>query len=537
MVAGVQRDPWRDRGPRSPAGFTLLEALIGAALLLCGLLASAALEGVGARVLASTRLREHSAVIVHESLAEVSLLIRSGLLPDETTEFRASAEPAWSTTGEIDSAVVWQRTFEVAHYPLTALEDGVVSSDEAVESALAGPLHLVSVRVQAGLRDRDPLASAERALVVRALTRRESRSGTSAGATLVEMLVALGLVGAVAALAATALVDLDRRSRVLSARAELEQARRVVRLDLARAVTHALSTSLGGSEPLAWTVDVTRNVAPGSRSTRYRVEPETDILVLRGGFDGPAVPATRLERLGPEEGVVEIGAEGERSRWMGDLAPGAALLVAHPAGAYRIFEIVEVLVLEGGGRRLAVRASGTERADAYRALGAHGSLEQVLASGASVRPLSEVRYLVRAKDAAGRRPAALVRACVHPGTEVRRRGCLLGTGEIAPGVSDLQVVLGHDVDGDGRLRASQDEETDEWWGDRVSDGDEPGSVDAVRVSVVLRARGAVPGLVAVRIGSVEDRDYGESDPPRGVESRRRARVRSRAQWVFVKEAP
>jgi len=81
---------------------------------------------------------------------------------------------------------------------------------------------------------------------------------------------------------------------------------------------------------------------------------------------------------------------------------------------------------------------------------------------------------------------------------------------LAEGIEDLQVAVGVDVDGDGRLTDTGDS-ADEWFGNDPSDSAPPASPRAVRVTLVARATLPENGAPSFRRPAVEDHAAGAQE--------------------------
>ena len=184
---------------------------------------------------------------------------------------------------------------------------------------------------------------------------------------------------------------------------------------------------------------------------------------------------------------------------------------------------------------LSFKATGGTYSDQYSQLSSSpGSYPTNLTTVAFVGVLEEYRYYIREQHAVSGDDSSelmprLSRARVYPGTDAPYAGDALNLqSDIADGVTDLQVALGVDTDGDGSILDSASGD-DEWLFNHVDDDpDEAGKWNAaanrplyfVRINTLARTDRRELSYVSPAIPAIEDREYEETDPPTSDTDRR-----------------
>lgn len=404
------------------------------------------------------------------------------------------------------------------------------------------------------------------------------------GFTLIEAVVSLLL--AVAILAGV-LTLFDRNNQVARAQtyiAEMQNSLRVGQSELARHIRMAGRGGLPrGPLPGGLAVAVRNNV-PEDGDERYialgdtdspRILPGTDVLTVRGaisnsvfqvnplggGFhvddvDAPTVGTVRVESPHSTTGVNQpldpiVDAINND--------PHAAILLVSPVDTWVVVEVDKSTSItdEEGSVVIGFKVGtleGTEIRDRYLQLS--GGFPTTLRNVANVALLEEYRYYVREEHAVPDDDTSdyaprLVKARFCPNTEEPHVSDPEFGSEVSDNVLDLQLALGIDADGDGRVEegleaGGEDEELPEGAVDKGQDewlfnvsGDVDGDGVATELEKWNPATG-LPGLAYVRVTTIartdrrdlqylaplltksEDKDFGESphDVFNGVGERR-----------------
>lgn len=162
----MRRFPKKDPVPRPLAGggWTVVELLVAAALLLVGLLALVPLFVRAVRDVARGAAISKAAVFGQDGLERGGRL-RPGLLPIPT-EYLRRRQRAWSTTPPSPpEQAAWLREGSVRYVELSALEDGLVDDSEltelAPEEAALAILALTTIQVR-GVSTGEVLVTTER---------------------------------------------------------------------------------------------------------------------------------------------------------------------------------------------------------------------------------------------------------------------------------------------------------------------------------------------------------------------------------------
>ncbi len=365
---------------------------------------------------------------------------------------------------------------------------------------------------------------------------RHRRSG--AGYSLAEVVVSLTVFIAIL-LGVLFIFNLNYRlARNRSDTAHRREVLRSAQHDMVRLVRMAGR----GGLPHSLAIDVESNVAPDTRiggAGSPRIVAGTDVLTVRGVFStplfraGPADGGLRLGGAGASAtGVIEIHDPSPQTGVAQDLAEFTAILEARRSGTdalllvsqldESIFAVVESAVESAAigrqGDRVTRVALSFDSAGVPAALTGAGPAA-ALRGAAFVGILEEYRFYVREAFSAPGDPTSTPRpqlsmARFVPGTD-RPWG---GTGaslsvDLAENVVDLQVALGVDTDGDGRVAADpEDPGADEWlYNDPADDESEArwarrsATPGLVRLTVVTRAEWPDPDYLAPPRPRLEDR--------------------------------
>ena len=178
---------------------------------------------------------------------------------------------------------------------------------------------------------------------------------------------------------------------------------------------------------------------------------------------------------------------------------------------------------------LAVDPSAGGNAAAYLQLSSTpGDLPANLTSVAFASVVEEHQFFIREDfaipgDATSPPTPKLARARMLPGTDALHPD---GAIDVADNVFDLQVALGVDLDGNGRVDVEDAggqalaTNADEWlWNDATDDTSlawDTASLQHVRLTIVGQAQTADRRYVAPALADVENRDYNESSAPSGA---------------------
>ena len=368
---------------------------------------------------------------------------------------------------------------------------------------------------------------------MRCSTRRPSRRrARAAGYTLAEVVVSLSVFIAIL-LAVLFIFHLNyRQARGRGDTAQRQQEVRGARHDVVRLVE---SAGRGGL-PRALAISVTSNAEPGSRIGGPGSPPivaGTDVLVVRGVLSSP------LYRIAPADGgpapaLVEIRDPSPQTGVSQDLTELAAAVEADAARRGTLLLLsqldesiyavagtafADATVSRRGGRVAAVTLA-VDSAGVPPAMAGAGT-DAALRGAALLGILEEYRVYVRQAFAAPGDEASAPRpqlsmARFVPGTDEPWSGDAANLAiDLADDVTDLQVALGFDVDGDGSVTdAPGDLEADEWlFDDPGDDAEEPRwrSADAkltlIRITTVAGSAG--PPDPAAAAAPLEDRSPGD----------------------------
>jgi prepilin-type N-terminal cleavage/methylation domain-containing protein len=389
------------------------------------------------------------------------------------------------------------------------------------------------------------------------------------GFTVVEMLVAI-LISAI--VLTIVLVSLEANARVTRVQIDVGDVQQSTRASH-RGMSYLARMAGRGGLPRPLSVLVQPNVPDDTFVAGIPVEPGTDVLTVRGALNSPiyrvdADDPTAFTLTGhtAQVKVDSVTASGfsQSLRYLeslagpnGEFPPEAVNVVSRQGDAvYAVAEltgivfedvVVDVQHVNVPIRRATVTleldpAAGEHSAQ-YLALSAGGAFPAELTSALFVSVVEEYRYYIRSgfadpADDTSMPRQRLCRARMYPGTETVYLGDVANAAvEIADNISDLQIALGIDLDGDG-LIAELDQDgnplagdADEWlWND---DADEPGLVwdtaplQFIRLTTLAHTRSPDLQYVSAPLDAIEDHAYGESSIVTGsdiVERRFRRRL-------------
>ena len=350
------------------------------------------------------------------------------------------------------------------------------------------------------------------------------RPERSAGQGLLELVVVLALTSLLAVAVGGLLVAFSSIARQASSRTDLARGERVVGAELSR----ALRLAGRGGLPAGLAVEVINHTdRVGSLGSR-RVRPETDVLILRGLGSG------RYEVIGESSSgdldtllLATSTSEGE----VADLLIGEALVRVDGLGGCEVGELVESPRIADETATVTLRTAGSERAAGYSSLAGQCGDRRPEAPNL-LGTLEEVWYYVRVgAGPSGEAFSRLARVRVWPGTREIHSESFGRSGDLVEDVTDLQVALGLDGNGDGRLEpVGEGRGPDEWWLNEASDAEDrpTGSLLAVRATVLLSGSQRLPRFQARVLEGLEDRVYDEAVVPRSIE---RSRLRVVGSWT------
>ncbi|HVR30085.1 MAG TPA: hypothetical protein VMS86_11190 [Thermoanaerobaculia bacterium] len=383
------------------------------------------------------------------------------------------------------------------------------------------------------------------------------------GFTLVEALVSLGLVIAVLVGVLTLFDRNNQLARTQTHIAQMQHALRVGQGEMARQTRMAGRGGLPrGPLPGGLAVGV-RNNAPPSGDGRHiaagntdspAVVAGTDVLIVRGAISGTVFQVNPLgggfqvdDPAAPTEGTIRVENPHSTTGVQQPLTPlidairddpHAALLLVSPVDTWVVLEIDPATSSTDDSSNVVVgfkvgTLGGPEVRDKYLELS--NGFPTTLRNVAHVGLLEEYRYYIReeraiAGDDASDLEARLVKARFYPNTELPHASDPEFGVEVADNIVDLQLALGIDVDGDGRIQEGSDtpegtevsKQDDEWLFNTAADVDGNGDpIDPLRWNPVLgapvlayvrltttaRADRRDAGYLAPLLGLVEDKDF------------------------------
>ncbi len=389
-------------------------------------------------------------------------------------------------------------------------------------------------------------------------------SRAESGFTLVELTIAL-FVTVEVILAVLLLFDFSSKlTRVQSNVTDMQQSLRIAQYDTVRLVRMAGRGGLPeGTSPVALSagylgaaVAVQNNVASGthiSDSTSPTVVAGTDVLTIRGVFsspvyhplsmtlDHPTTPNLSTRGTIVVKSVIPVdplaAADAVVTQDLTPLVtainsgiPEALIITGADDSVYAVVELDPGTSSTGVAGQVTVgfKITGDANAVAFSGLSAGGSFPAALNAIWTVGILEEYRYYVREDYAIpGNTTSDLIpklsRAHVLPNTNVA-----WGSGtatanatnlmlDIADNVTDLQVALGFDLNGDGQV-TDANSSTDEWLYNVPADaagnvGNWNGKpLDYVRLNTLVRTDRRDFQYTAPLLVSIEDRLYGASSP-------------------------
>jgi type II secretory pathway pseudopilin PulG len=404
--------------------------------------------------------------------------------------------------------------------------------------------------------------------------RSQQSANGEAGFTLLEMLVAASIMVAVMTLVLTALDMNANVTRVQTDVADVQQSMRVGQREMHRLVR---MTARGGL-PRPQSVVATQDVADGTTIGSENVMAGTDVVTLRGAFNTPifrldaADPAsfqvggntatfvidsvTRSAFDQPLDALHDLVEEGAA-------LPEPILIVGRQGEA--VYAVTELSAIEFQNITLDIQNLSTEveratltvniasgsgtHIDAYLGLSSGGSCTDGictgggfpanLTSGLFATVLEEYRYYVREDfsipgDDSSPPSPKLSRARMVPNTNLVHPGSAENAAiDIADNIFDLQVALGIDLDGNGKVDTEDEDGTplaldaDEWLFNHESDDGSLASwltapLQHVRLTILGQTQTADRTYVSEALDTIEDRSYGEGVPstPDEIEARR-----------------
>lgn len=399
--------------------------------------------------------------------------------------------------------------------------------------------------------------------------RRQSRGVNPAGFTLIEMMLAMTITVMVMVGVLSVFQMSARVAKKQTQLADLQQNLRVALYDTQRYARMAgrggLPTFLepdgaytGHLLPNGASIAVGNNVADGTRignATSPKIVPGTDTLTIRGvlfgsvyqaevsvpRFAANTVTVGRLSSMGVEQ---DLGVLAEAIDRLSAASPEReALIMVSPLGTglYAIAELsggsVEKETISGVDvvKRVTlnfVRTGGTRQTAYYLQLMKGGEFPPQMTSAAYVGILEEYRYYVRDTSDPSDPNRSLVprlsRARFFPGSNDAHPSNSTADEDIADNVWDLQIALGVDVNGNGRIDEGATDaaaSVDEWLFNNAGDDDSddptaPGSwiwngspLELMRITALVRTDQRDVKYVSPPITSIEDRDYSEPDTP------------------------
>jgi prepilin-type N-terminal cleavage/methylation domain-containing protein len=390
------------------------------------------------------------------------------------------------------------------------------------------------------------------------------------GFTLIELLITLTITVAIMTVVLTA-VDLNANiSRVQSDVSDLQQSTRVAQRDMQRLVR---MVGRGGLplrqvEPVSDTsarlqvVEVTQG-ATDLQVGGQNVVDNTDILTIRGAFSSPvfrvdaADPAsfqvtgntatlliddvTKSAFDQPLNALHALYDEGN------DTTTPEAILLVSSAGdtEYAVVELTDIefqtvtLDVQNQARQverailtLSVAAGVSPNAEKYLLLSSNkppdppGTFPSDLTSVSFASVLEEYKLFIREDftipgDATSLPTPKLARARMLPNTDILHPD---GAIDIADNVIDLQVALGIDLDGNGRIDIEDAggsplaTNADEWWWNDPADDPDPLTWDNaplqhIRLTLVGQAQTADRTYISPALTDIENHAYNEPEVP------------------------
>jgi len=397
-----------------------------------------------------------------------------------------------------------------------------------------------------------------------ATSRRRCRRGER-GFTLIEALVSLSIV---VALLVGVLTLFDRNNQIARAQTHIAQMQNALRVGQSDMMRYARMAGRGGLPRGALPTGIAlgvRNDAPMDGDGRYiafadtdspLVVPGTDVLIIRGAISGsvyqvnPLAGGFQLDDVdAPTLGTVRVENPHSTTGIAQSLVPlvdairddpHGALLLVSPVDTWTVVEIDASTSITDDPDHVVVgfrvgTLGGPDVRDKYAELS--NGFPTTLRNVAHVALLEENRYYVReeraiAGDGTSDLAPLLVKARFYPNTEIPHLTDPDFGDEVADNVFDLQLALGIDVDGDGRVQEGSEDAgavltkaDDEWLFNTADDVDGNGlpidvlrwnpvtgtpALAYVRITTLARTDRRDAGYVAPLLGLIEDKDYRES---------------------------
>ena len=384
------------------------------------------------------------------------------------------------------------------------------------------------------------------------------------GFTLIEALVSMGL--AIAVLVGV-LTLFDRNNQIARAQTHIAQMQNELRVGQSEMMRLTRMAGRGGLPrgPLPGGLAVgVRNNAPPAGDARHialgnasspEVVAGTDVLMVRGAISGSVFQVNPLgggfqvdDPAAPTEGTVRVEDPHSTTGVAQSLTPlidairddpHAALLLVSPVDTWVVVEIDPVTSVTDDPSNVVVGfkvgvLGGPDVRDKYLELSS--GFPTTLRNVAHVGLLEEYRYYVReeraiAGDASSDLVARLVKARFCPNTELPHASDPDFGNEVADNIVDLQLALGVDLDGDGRIQEGKDapqagevsKQDDEWLFNTAADLDGGGgpidplrwnpllgspALAYVRLTTTARADRRDAGYLAPVLGRIEDKNFG-----------------------------
>lgn len=385
------------------------------------------------------------------------------------------------------------------------------------------------------------------------------------GFTVIELTIAL-FVTVEVILAVLLLFDFSNKlTRVQTNVTDMQQSLRIAQYDTVRLIRMAGRGGLleGTSATissgfLGAAVAVQNNVAANTHITDASSPTAvagSDIVTVRGVFSSPVYHPVSMTLDNPAPNLATKGtlvvndvipvdsaaaADASISQSISALvtavqsgAPEALIIVGADETVYAVVQLDPNTSVTTNAHQvtLGFKITGGVNNAAYAGLSAGGSFPAALSNAWTVGILEEYRFYVREQYAVPGPPPSgdlvskLSRARVFPntntawgaGTAIANAANL--TFDIADNVTDLQVALGFDTNGDGAVTESTaSPSTDEWLFNNA--GDAGGNVSTwngkplyyVRLNTLVRTDRPDPQYLAPILVRVEDRTYGASSP-------------------------
>jgi hypothetical protein len=374
-----------------------------------------------------------------------------------------------------------------------------------------------------------------------------------AGFTVLELIVT-SLITVVMMIVVLTAVDMNASvTRVQADLSDLQQSTRVAQRDMQRMVRLAGRGGLPRDRSVAVVQDA-QDLDVGGEE----VVDGSDVITVRGAFSSPVFrvdpsdPASfvtagttatlRIDGITKSAFVQPLDAlHALHDEGSGTTTPEAILLVGGQGeSVFAVVEMTDVqfqtvtIDVQNESRQteratltLSIDAGAGGHAGEYLALSSTpGTFPANLDTVAFATVIEEHRFFIREDfsipgDATSPPSPKLARARMVPGTETLHPTD--GSTDIADNVFDLQVALGVDLDGDGRIDVAADDGTpldpsaDEWlWNDEGDDETlawDTSSLQHVRLTILGQAQTPDRQYISPALDRLENRAYGEPAVP------------------------